>query len=271
MRRVAVIGERFGLLVAVEYAPKRAGSKKLRARCVCDCGGETVTDVSNLRQGNAGSCGCRRLAGIAAYNQARARPPRIAKYRRPIVVRLAEACEPDPNSGCWLWSGCVGASGYGRIFWRGHNRQAHRVSYEAHCGPIPDGIHVCHHCDTPACINPDHLFLGTHADNMADMASKGRGNKSPVAEELRAIAAREAAGEWVNRRQEAARLGIATGTLSRQLGKKPNLKSHPRRLRQCRPPTRQGRALGGPGYRADARADRASIDGEPGDLFEGRP
>ena len=229
MRRIEVIGRRFGLLVALEYGPKRPGSPKLRARCACDCGGETTTDVSNLLQGAAKSCGCQRLAGIAAYNLARAKPPKHPKYRRPILERIMECCEPDPNSGCWLWTGYLSSNGYGRIHWRGRSFQSHRASYVAHRGEIPDGLFACHRCDTPACVNPAHLFLGTHADNMADMAAKGRGKKSPLAAELAKLAEREASGEWINRRAEARRLGVNDTWLSQHLGKKPNLKSDPAR------------------------------------------
>lgn len=82
---------------------------------------------------------------------------------------------PEPNSGCWLWTAGVGIGGYGRLWCgAGLTRYAHRFSYELAFGPVPSGMFVCHRCDTPACVNPDHLFLGTHRDNMRDMQQKGR-------------------------------------------------------------------------------------------------
>lgn len=81
-------------------------------------------------------------------------------------------------SGCILWvGGKRGRMGYGHITWRGRSYAAHRLAYEAFVGPIPIKIHVLHKCDTPACVNPDHLFLGTHDDNMADKKNKGRASK----------------------------------------------------------------------------------------------
>lgn len=78
---------------------------------------------------------------------------------------------------CWRWIGAqVKEDGYGAFRFNGRNVVAHRVSWILHFGEIPRGLWVLHRCDTPCCIRPDHLFLGTRSDNMRDMARKGRGN-----------------------------------------------------------------------------------------------
>ena len=83
------------------------------------------------------------------------------------------------GEGCWEYGGKIGNHGYGVVFIpdgtrHGATALAHRVVYEGLVGPIPDGMILCHHCDNPKCVRPDHIFVGTDADNMADMHAKGR-------------------------------------------------------------------------------------------------
>ena len=81
---------------------------------------------------------------------------------------------PVPGCGCWLWERSTYPSGYGETGITNAPRRAHRASYAAFIGQIPAGAVVCHKCDTPSCVNPDHLFLGSQFDNMADCARKHR-------------------------------------------------------------------------------------------------
>lgn len=99
------------------------------------------------------------------------------RYRRSLWDRFHDKVMPEPNTGCWLWVGAVKELGYGVI---GLGRRdegtakAHRVSWELHRGPIPEGMCILHRCDQPMCVNPNHLFCGTLADNMQDCVRKGR-------------------------------------------------------------------------------------------------
>lgn len=86
------------------------------------------------------------------------------------------------DDGCWEWTGARTAAGYGQFGVDGANTYAHRWAYTVYIGDIPEGMFVCHRCDRPWCVNPTHLFLGTAADNNADMRAKGRGHVDPPKE-----------------------------------------------------------------------------------------
>jgi len=88
--------------------------------------------------------------------------------------RILDYSEPVTESGCWIWTRCTSRQGYGQITICRKTIPASRVSYELFVGPIPDGMFVCHSCDTPPCVNPAHLWIGSPKDNVSDMIKKGR-------------------------------------------------------------------------------------------------
>lgn len=95
-----------------------------------------------------------------------------------FALRLRADCRPGQRlpggrSGCWEWDGATTGHGYGIVRHDGQAQLAHRAAYELWVGPIPENTAVCHHCDNPLCCRPDHLFLGTKADNNRDAMQKG--------------------------------------------------------------------------------------------------
>ena len=134
----------------------------------------------------------------------------------------------DKSGECWLWRGARNKSGYG-IFWNiaaKRRERAHRVAWELTNGPIPRGRNACHRCDNPPCVRPDHLFIGSHADNAKDMWGKGRarhftgrpqGGELNYAHKLTDQGVREIRrlrAEGLLHREIAARLGVHQATVS---------------------------------------------------------
>lgn len=136
------------------FAPQRKGRLW---QVQCACGSKFFASPSDIRSGRVVDCGCA--------------TPR--KYRnRPLVP-----WQVDPASGCYVWAS-VSSQRSARPYLKsrrlGIQALAYRVIYEVMVGPIPDGAHLLHSCDNPACVNPAHLRVGTHADNMRDMAERNR-------------------------------------------------------------------------------------------------
>ena len=98
----------------------------------------------------------------------------MGRIRKELHERFMNKIVINELSGCWEWQAAKNNIGYAFIRDGNKMRTAHRVSYELHKGDIPRGLCVCHSCDNPMCVNPDHLWLGTHKDNLTDMKLKGR-------------------------------------------------------------------------------------------------
>lgn len=140
-------------------------------------------------------------------------PPMLESFRERLVERSA-----PQESGCILYTGQKGHH-YGQLSYANRTYLAHRAAYMVHKGPIPAGLFVCHTCDIPLCINPDHLWLGTCSDNTRDMIQKGRsrfrfsGAESRLSDEqITAIRSRYDSGE--RQKDIAADLGVSQGYVS---------------------------------------------------------
>jgi hypothetical protein len=171
---VAVAAKRAARVAAIPAdVAKKLQDGKLEQACP-DCG----------RWEAAGSycSGCDRPMGPDDWyrngdltRRAVARQAATEKAQTPLIDRLW--AKVDKTGDCWIWTGACDSKGYGRIGAGGRGGRLvrpHRVVYEAEHGAIPEGMYVCHHCDNPPCVRPEHLFLGTNQDNQLDAVAKGR-------------------------------------------------------------------------------------------------
>lgn len=148
---------------------KTTPEQDLEIRALYAAGGNTTRRLAEQFKVDHGTIQDRIKGLDTTINQAK-------KGARPIESRFWENFTVSGIDECWIWRGWKDVHGYGKIYVLEQKKDvgAHRVAWELAKGPIPDGLFVLHKCDNPPCMNPEHLFLGTHGDNMRDCAKKGR-------------------------------------------------------------------------------------------------
>lgn len=149
-------GQKFGKLTVIKRV-ENSKAGKAKWLCLCSCGREKPIIGGNLKHNKVETCGC--VHGLT---------------RKEYVKSKVKA---DEKTGCWIWMGDAGNGGYGSAKYHGKRYQAHRLAYESFVGRAEEGLLVCHNCpggDNPRCCNPDHLWLGSSADNSSDMRGKNR-------------------------------------------------------------------------------------------------
>lgn len=125
----------------------------------------------------------------------------------------------NPDTGCWEWQLSKSHNGYGQVFFAGTTVRAHRLMYQNQVGSIPDEMIVCHSCDNRSCVNPSHLWLGTHAENIADRDVKGRGWKTLSESQIFDIHDMYKTGMWYQR-ELAEVFGVSRRTINHVLNKR---------------------------------------------------
>jgi hypothetical protein len=200
------LGDKFTDWTIIDYAPSNDGRFW---KCRCKCGHIAIVSQHALRRGRSRACmPCAKIR-------------KGVKQRKPILSRFMSRIKKTES--CWLWTAGHHEFGYGVMSANGKRMTAHRLSWILHNGKIPKGLHVLHKCDNPRCVNPKHLFLGTQADNMADMVQKKRhaegsrnGHAILTEDKVREARIRYAAG-GISQRELAEQFGVHQVTLGEAL------------------------------------------------------
>lgn len=152
-------GQKFGKLLVIKISHTK---KRAFWICKCDCGKSRVICSNRLLSNKTTSCGC--------INP---------RYNLSVEEAFFKNIQMGSLEECWDWRGYINKKGYGKICFRNKSYQTHRVSYEIFKGAIPVNLLICHECNNPKCVNPNHLYAGTNKDNLEDLRRSREVLKNP--------------------------------------------------------------------------------------------